>query len=1361
MQLYFPRLLLVCVCLFFSFSDLSAYNLRRITHKDGLSNSAILSMTQDPAGYMWFGSCDGLNRYDGIKANVFNTNNANYTLSGNLIENIMAFDDDLIWVLTNYGLNQLNLKTHEIRYYNNFRGNFFMQKGAGEDFFLIKEDNAIMYYHPVSREFKRVEVGQFQFDQISDFAIDSKNIIWLFLKDGREQHIRFEKDVNQNIYFTLIKEVQHPFRIKFASHDGDEVYLIDSENKLYKKNLINQKLIAISNISSALSSVEDISSIIEYHNDFYIGVRTKGLLRLKRSSDNTEIMYMPEWIDINAGVFCLCKDQYQDLFWIGTDGKGVFVYSNDPYSFRSYQFNKLSYDLEKPVRSIFLDHKKTLWIGTKGDGILKVDNFDGERQLHDSESYLFTTRNSNLNSNLIYAFEASRHPILWIGSEEGLNFYSYQYDRIEKAGRELPDIDTIRFVHSVHELNDSVLWVATVGTGIYKINYTYANGGIKIQKSSRYTIQNNERQANYFFTLYKENDSLLWLGNRGYGAFQLNTVTQQLEQKPMNSYTNSQTLNDVFSIIKQGNQLWIGTSFGLVKYFSNDEFQVFNKEHGFPNNTIHGILPGSENMLWLSTNQGIIAFNTLDNSFQIYNSMDGLKTTEFSDGAFFKDPESGVLYFGGIDGLVAIQEKAGNFQVHHPDIHFNALNIYGEEKNIYQYIREQDSKEVLNLNFDNNFFTIGFIAIDYVKGQNYQYEYQLEGYNDKWIKLAKNEVSFTNVKPGNYTLRIRYPQEGVNEGFIEDSLQVCILPPWYLSSTAYWIYSILMLMSCFLCRWLIARWYRLRREAEIARMSEKHKEDLYESKLRFFTNITHELCTPLTLISGPCEKLLEKSRGQGDIYKYSSIIKANVGKLHNLIQDLIEFRRVETDHKPVKIVSAPVGCQLKEIAEAFCDMAETRNIRYELKIDEAMVWQTDVDWFSKITTNLISNAFKYTTDYGHVSVCLKTEEDRLFLSVDNTGAGIPQDKLSEIFDRYQILDHFEGDSIRGISSRNGLGLAICHSFVKLLKGDISVQSIPGKVTTFIVRLPLMPVSELPEEKDAVVRPPAHLSGPDDLPEKAADAPFLPVKIISSDQKAPTILIVDDGKDILDFITDLFADKYNIIAVNDSREVIDILQKLNVDLIIMDVMMPNIDGLKLTRQIKRDKLHSHIPLILLSADNQNESRSAGFDAGADLYMTKPFDIDHLTKVVSRYLLRNDELKEYYNSSFSAFVINNGKYIHQDDKLFFEKFMELIDQNLDNSEMSVDFISAQMGMSSRHLYRKIKTLSDTSPSDIIKEYRLEQVRKLLLTTTLTIDEIIFKTGFSNRGNFFRIFSQKFGVSPRKFRLQHTQEVDKEMA
>ena len=1344
---YFPQVSLL-ICILCCFPHLiHAYSLRQFSNKNGLSNSAILSLYQDHQGVIWIGSCDGLNIFDGTNIHVYNpVNPTKAPLSGNLINDIMETEKDVLWIQTNYGLDRLDTKLQTSKSFTEFKDKNYMAKSRDNDLFIVKDDGYIYYYQPEKQLFQKLEVPQIAFGHVLSTIIDKNNILWVFTSNNDTRSYQIIKN-KEEIALTPNNLFKHSEQLLWAFAEEDLVYFIDKTYSLYEYDFGNQQQYFIADLKAEVETRGEVSSIIKQQNDYYIGFKSSGLIVLKYMSDQ-KIKYQMQDTEIHSGIFCLMKDKYQDIVWIGTDGQGVYMYFNDAFSITNTLLDTPVYQINNPVRTVYYDEEQTLWIGTKGGGILRIRNYSPETNAAVSFDRI-SISNSTLTDNTVYCFAPGSANRLWIGTENGLNYYSYQNKQL-KAFTVIADGKKVKYVHSINELNDTTLWVSTVGEGIVKVILDKAGSSPSVKSATRIVLDDGRMASNYFFTSFQENDSILWFGNRGYGAYRLNVETEQLTPYRFDNVVNSQTANDIFAIYKNEKGYWLGTSSGLL-HFNEDYSHYHDRADLFSNNTVHGILEDQQNNLWISTNQGLVRFNPKTNTGQTYDRENGLEVTEFSDGAFYKDSRTETLFFGGTNGFVTVKPNDYIMADYMPQINLKGLSIFGKEYNIHDFLHDKKGKKILQLDYSRNFFCIDFMAIDYINGNNYSYSYKLDEVSSQWIESGTSASAiFSNLAPGQYTLLVKYKNNMNGKECEPQKLLIQITPPWYLSNWAYILYFILIALFCILAVYRIVHQYRRKQHRMIEKLNREKKEEVYESKLRFFTNITHEFCTPLTLIYGPCEKILAYPQSDSYIRKYGKMIQQNTEKLNGLILELLEFRRLETGHKVLSIQRLSVSDKLQNIAESFCELAENKNLNYRLDIEPDIEWNTDISCFSKIVNNLISNAFKYTPEEGNITIGLKVENQLLTLNISNSGKGIAKENLAKIFDRYKILDSFE---MNGKNSRNGLGLAICKNMVTLLNGEINVSSIQNEITTFTVTLPeLSPTAQEAETPQKV-----YATGPLNTNTEPME---LEQTTVNFDTSKHTVMIIDDDPSMLWFVSEIFVDKYNVLSFNNAAEALASLELKQPDLIISDVMMPEIDGLSFAQKIKQNKLWSHIPLILLSALHHEDDQVKGIEAGAEVYVTKPFNVKYLEKVVYRLIKRESDLKEYYSSIFSSFKVENGNCIHKEDQEFLDKVIETIEKNITNPDLSVELLSSDLGYSTRQFYRKLKPITDKSPADIIKEYRLTMAERLLLTKNYTIEEIMDKTGFNNRGTFYKLFSQRFGMPPRQYREQQKDSVKKEL-
>lgn len=1257
MKYYIQFSLLLLFCFI---QNVNSHNLRQISNRDGLSNSSVTCLFQDEKRFLWIGTYDGLNMYDSQKIYVYkpDINNQN-SLSSNVIRKVIETDKNYLWISTKWGLNKLSQQSNTIEeYYNEFGENSYIAKDSQDYLYVFNRPNTLSLYSKLDNKFINFPFyNEKELDNVSSFIIDSQDTVWINHKGIMEKYTISGKKTN-NPQVVRHPDFIYPHLIKYAFYSDEKIIMVDSEGNIFYKD--KEKLHFIKKLKQLIQESGKIGAIAFDNKDILIGFETNGLIRLIAEQN-----YQVEKFNINCGVFSLWKDKQQDIIWIGTDGQGVYAWTKDEYTFTNILLNELPISKKRPIRAVYTDKYNTLWLGTKDNGVIKIRNYDTSKE-YSNDNVTHLTTQEGLTNNAVFAFAPSNvYPILWIGSNgPGLNYYSFSDNKIHSLINNTNQ--DIAHVHSMSETNDSLLWIGA-GNTLLKISTQRHKQGIEAKQIHAFNFKVPHKQKNnQIYAIYPENDSIIWIGMRGNGVIRLNSHTEDYSFISFDR-NGIAPMSDILCIHQdQHEDMWLGTSYGLTKLkFSsngNYDYKNFNENEGLPNNTIHGIIEDLEGHLWLSSNTGIILFDSQKNIFKNFNHRTGLDITEFSDNAYFQDKVRNRYFFGGVNGIVWIKKEKKGRSNFVPDIHFTKVRIFNKEYNIHEFEKKGSNPQNIVLNYDQNFFAISFVATDFINGENCKYSYKLENFSNVWMNTRSNEAQFTNIPPGDYTLRVKYNDGGNNNDNLIQSIRIVILPPWYQSIAAQIIYVLLALGAGFGFWHYIRRKYERRKAAISKRLNEKYKVEMYEGKLRFFTNITHEFCTPLTLIYGPCERILQHENSDAFIRKYAQIIKSNTERLNSLIQEVIDFRRMETGNQICHIQELNISKLAKEIIDSFSELAEQNQIHLETDIYPEIMWKSDYSGFTKILNNLISNAFKYTPENGIIRISIKAEGDKLNLKVYNTGKGICKESIPFIFNRYSVLDNIQENSIKGLSSRNGLGLAICQSMVELLQGTIEVESEVNQYAQFIVNLPQLEVTgkaerilneEVPKSEPFNHKTSTEITERDNHQEE-------------SNQPEPTILMIDDNKELLWMLKDILSDEYSVLTAENGEEGLTILKQKTPDLIITDIMMPKIDGITLIKQLKSNKHTMHIPLVILSAKNTTDEKIEGIESGADAYIPKPFNTQYLKSIIKQLLKKQEELKQYYNSSASAFEFSGGHLLQQEDKKFIETAVELINRNMDNTK-----------------------------------------------------------------------------------------------
>ena len=1330
----------VIVCLFLFSCPVSAGISLHMADNIDLSNNAILDMYQDENGYMWIGTYDGLNLYNGKNTYVFRfePNNKN-TLCSNIINKIVYGGDGYLWVSTSMGLNRFSLKDRKVtESYTEYPECLNVASDSVGNTLVIKQKDFISCYSPEAGSFQDVHVQGMNEEVAKVLFAGGERQFFILDADGSLLEICPDFE-SFPLSLDIKKTPVHEKKIDRAYYLDGILYYVDMENRFYSYRMKDRKKEYLADLTGWMDKYGKLSRIALFHSDPYLVFRNGLLLNIGNPEE--------EALGFDVGLFCVLPDRKQDILWVGTDGQGVRMYYDKYNRFSGIQLKNLPIVMRNPVRSIYTENEKTIWFGTKGNGFVRVEDYDSyeKGEIPAGKVKHFTT-SDGLSSDRVYCFRKSNYyPWVWIGTEgPGLSYYSL----VDKKVYTLASlVDTkIRYVHAIREVNDSTLWMATTGDGLLEVVIGKKDGEPVIKYVESFILEKNGKVCNEFHSMnYDDEASLLYLGSRGgYGLVRFNLLTKKYEFIPMNNAGNRAVGDVLCMCYSRDSTFYLGASSGMtqMKLHSGTPAEVrqYSRIDGIKNDMVHGILEDPDGCIWLSTNKGLAKYNPHNHFFHNYGSPD-LDVTEFSDDAYWKCPYTGKLFFGGINGLIWVDPQNDRQENYKPALHFFELKMGNETHSLYDYTDQKTGYVTIPPNIST--FSISFVATDYIHGENYEYSYLLENYNTSWAELQKdNEVAFTKLPYGNYVLKVRYKNDVFDSDAKEYFLHIRVLPPWYRGSWAMIAYGLVLATICL----GIVYWLRRRiveKQAEVARkIREEQKEKLYEAKLNFFANITHELCTPLTLINGVNDyiKISADRLADGKLEKYARILGENVTNLNELIQEILDIRKIEEvgfSHIQIKRVS--VSSLIRKQCESFIPVAEQNGINFTFSdVDKPVYWNTDVPSLKKIIRNLVSNAFKYTEQKGTIDVSVRIENESLIIKVYNTGKGIAEADLKTIFDRFHILGDLDGNNYTQMTSRNGLGLFICHSMVQLLRGEINVESKEGESAGFIVTLPYLEVEEM------------------DLDEQADEEVPVAQPVVSAVAAEttgnignPVILVVDDNRDIVWLIKETLSSEYAVREAFNAEEALALMDQQTPDLIITDIMMPSMDGFALISRIKSDKFTRHIPLIVVSAKVSESEQAEGLDLGADVYLTKPFSSVVLHSVVNRLMANKKELKDYYYSPESAYEQSGGQLIHQEDKEFMDSVTAIIKENLAQDTLRPELIADKLGMNTRALYRRFKKISPLTPSDFIKDYRMMHAARLLVTTNLSVQEIIYQVGISNKSYFYREFSAKYGVTPGEYR------------
>ncbi len=1333
---------------------MSADNMRRITTQDGLSGSAVTSICQSDDGLIWVGTLDGIDVLFGGKP--FRPSTGKF-FEGEIVEQIVATSPLAMWIQTThnlYKINRLRPEEEKLEVYPQFAGSNTVRRVSDDRVAVLDSKSQLYLYNPSLQSFVLLDIPLRPDETVIDFG-GSEEFLWIMGEGGvyRCSWLDDAQGVVQLGGTLALMDV--PVKLCSPTDNPEIINVLDERNRLYSLDIRQNTRTFILQLDDEVNFRGQPTSIVETNGTYYISFKSHGVV--KCAFDRELNAWKQSGLEINTGVFQMRKDRYQNLVWVATDGEGLLSIWDGAYSFRSYLLNDFGHDFGRPVRAFFVDDRQWLWIGMKGGGLLGLDRSDSGKDVYQCDRRLYTSSSSQLGDNSVYALTGSRHGGFWVGTGAGLNFFRYS----DRSLQPVAGGEDIVYVHSILEADASKLLVATIGAGVFEAHIVNEGGMVRLEDVIHHEVEPGNMSSNYFFAMNQASDGAVWFGNRGLGVFRMDK--EGLEPVEMPFEDGSFLLKDVFALQEFNDVMWVGTGGGLVGIGNDGEDYYIGSDEGLPNNIVHSLLTDDAGGLWIASNNGLARLDTSYTNIERYGRNNGLLVTEFCDGAVFRTEDR--LYFGGFDGWVEASRNNG----HKPEEDFVAplyfINLKSPQNTFvllddayasgYSDGKGKEGPHV-ELRQNENNFKIQFVAMDHLAPDNYNYLYKLDSDEEgQWIDNGLlNTISFSHLPYGDYTLYLKYVNMAMGEESEPISMSITIAPYWWQTPWMKCLYWILLVAGLAGGVIIAYRRMELRHKDSLKALEQQHKEDLYEEKLHFFTNITHEFCTPLTLIYSPCDRILAHEDTNDFVRKYVKLIKKNASRLNELIQEVIDYRRIETRHQQLYLQRCDLSGFMREACELFTDLAEKNGINFIQEIEPEVYWNMDMRCIPNIVSNLLSNAMKYTPQGGVVKVSFaRLSEERIEIRVYNTGKGIKEEDRQRIFNRYYILDNGEERSAAGLA-RNGLGMAICHSSVKLLGGTIEVNSEVDRFAEFVVTLPLLPLSEENEQSVKDIVPLAmqkaeqvkHLKTEHSVDEVPGSG--LP-EGQAQDKDMPRILVVDDNVDVLFLLKEVFSHSYRVEVARNVDEALESLRISTPSLIIADVMMPGKDGLYLVRQVKQNKHTMHVPIVILSAKNTADDMTEGVQIGADAYIGKPFDVEYLMAVVERMIESRKDMRQYYNSSASAYSYVKGQLLKTEDKDFLYKLEEFIESRLSDSMLDAEAVADAMNLSVRSLYRKLKDLNQPSPNVYIKERRMEKVVNLLKTSDLSIQEIIYECGFNNRAHFYKDFGQRYGMTPKEFR------------
>ena len=1348
-QRIYIKLLILELLAMFATSNLlgnAQFQFEYLNSSNGLSHNTVFSIIQDKEGYMWIATREGLNRFDGTQ------------------------------VTTYYKENHPGLQSNKIHsLFLSSTGNLFIGHEKGVSFY----DKYLNTFHPIL--YNDENIGAFPaFAEASEgnsFTFSPKGLFVI----NKDLHVQ---KVNSMRYFD-IREYRSGV---YWGVQSDQIVLINDDGEMIK---------AYNNESTNSSDFDfSLSNITQLYTDSkgvtWVGTMRSGLGYYFSEKDEFRLVQFSQNqnpIEANF-IRAICEDQTGNL-WIGTES-GLYIYNPDKNETRfiGQGFNERNMNLnDKAIYTIYRSNENIMWLGTYFGGVNYALSFakgfrniyadvgikslagnalsqiievspgtfwiateDGGITIYNSKNnsfrYITTENTPGLKSNNVHALEMDPSGDIWIGTFlGGLHRYNSRTKTIQHIPLIHPNKGIAQMVYSIFIDSQKRIWVGAI-SGLY----------MKAPNATTFTLYAPETfQGNHVYDIYEDHTGRTWICTRHQGIYTIGTDARITNYR-MN-ITEGIASDNIISIHQDSRKdIWFGTiEGGLVKYtYSSGTFRSFLQNNGLPNNTVYAIIEDQTGSLWLSTNRGISKFDPITEKTINYLEVDGIVNNQFNfkSGLLASD---GMVLLGSVNGLTSfypdkIQENRNRPILHLADFKlFNKSLPIGTENILPCHINYANS---ITLKNKLKVFTIDYLAIDYLSMGDITFAYYLEGFEEDWNYVGdQTNATYTNLYPGRYTFHLKAANSDGIWSNTTKTLQIHILPPIWLSVYGYTFYALLLLTGLILYRRYTIMRHKEKLNIELANIEKRNVEDLNQHRLKFFTYISHEFKTPLTLIIATLDHMLYFDDISPKFAKFGNSIRKNAMRLLFLINQLMDFRKIETDHASIRYNKGDIVQFLKSTFEIFYPLFAKKDIEARFKCDyESFICYFDPDKIEKIVTNILSNSYKNIHHDGIITLEAQihhsqkgimgssnknAQKKELYIRIADNGPGLPKDKIQQIF------EPFYSETKSNISS-SGIGLALVKSMVKYLNGTLTVESDGRQGINFCIHLPIIEqIENTAEINNEFIEKNLNFSLENTIYDDDIDFNSETVIVQQPNESTHELLIVEDNKELLSFLSYHFSKYFKVKTAKNGIEALKKIALSHPDLIISDIMMPKLDGIELCKRLKDSFETSHIPIILLTAKSGEESKMEGLDFGADAYISKPFNIKELGLHVRNILKSRETLKKHL-VKFGA-LNETVDTLNNKDQKFIEQLTSIIFKNLDNTQFDVDTFAREASVSRTLLHNKLKKITGLSTTEFIKTIKLNEAKKLLIQKEFTVSEIAYKVGFNDPAYFSRSFKSLFKVSP----------------
>ena len=1293
---------------------------RHFSVEDGLSSNSVRAIMQDKYGFMWLGTDDGLNRYDGTTIKVYNLNPQG---SNDYISSLYDTTDN-IWVGTEGGVYIFDYETESFELFKVLTAQGDSIKSNVNH--IAEDRDGNLWFSTVGQGIFKYNISKHYLEHyefkdanglMASVLVDSENQIWAVTNWGSPTVSKLNKAENKF----------EPFPITYEAGQYDSnslVMLEDSEHALWlgtwecglqKIDRYTGKAITYLHPSEGKGATH-IHSLMEYAPHQLLIGSDDGLLLFNTLTCEHQLFTEDETTPYslsNRFVYPIVKDREGGI-WVGTYYGGVNYLSPNTGQFECFAHSRFYNSVNGTVIGRFCeDSSGYIWIASDDGGLSRFAPKDKQ-----FTHYMPDEHRNSLSYHNVHAL-CMDDDDLWIGTYTGgvnvLNTKTGTFRVYTTKGGDLTTLDGTSS-YAIFRDREKRIWVTSMA-GINLYNREEDNF-IRVKDLESLTID-----------IDQDADGNIWFSTQGKGLFKYNP-----DKKTWKNYVYSNTpgalVNDqVNCVLIDGNgNMWVGTMNGLCKYDAGeDRFEAIPLD--IPSRNICGIVE-DQHVLWLTTTKGLVRYAPGE-SCQVFTRSDGLQSEQFLPNAALKASD-GKIYVGSVNGFNAFYPYQIKMNKVLPPVVITGLEIFNKE------IRIGDKKlpkalnwmAELDLSYKDHVFSLLYASLSYCTPEKNQYAYKLEGFDKDWNYVgSQNKATYTNLPAGTYVFKVKATNNDGIWSNQEASLKITIHPPFYWSTASKILYFIWVCIALtFFIRFLLKRTEK-KHTAEINQLNVSKEKEVHEAKIKFFTMIAHEIRTPVSLIIGPLEKIMKSSIPMPAVLRDDlNIIDRNSQRLLFLVNQLLDFRKVEQEGITMRYASQNIRQLLQAVCERFKPFITQHGAHLEVEYPDAdFTAMVDSEAITKMISNLLTNASKYTKDKVVLSCIVQPEQHTFVVRVTDNGIGISKEDRKRIFKPFfQAMDNKPG---------TGIGLSIVKSIVESHNGCIEVESEINKGSSFIVTLPIEQVGAEVQEGEAGVLNPVI---PEDILSET-----LPVM---SSKNKPLMLIVDDNEEMLNFLSSSFSAQYSILTAEDGMEALEKLKEHEVTLIVSDWMMPRMDGVEFCKALRADQSISHIPFILLTAKTDTNSKIEGMDCGADAYIEKPFSVQYLEACIKNLLDLRNLLRQKF-SKMPLVPLNSIANNSMDNK-FLTRINEIIEQNFSNSELSVDFLAEELCISRSGLFAKIKTLANVTPNELIQIVRLKKAAALLSENKYRINEICYMVGFNNPSYFDKCFQKQFGIKPGEF-------------